>query len=800
MAADRLADVPNVRLIDDNPTAALLEAEHASAERALNRVRLGVLALLGVAAALYSVKLPQALTAVNVAVLLPMLIWTVVQTYSVHRRGKRWKHLATFNAIVDITAITALLFGYGLAGNADLAVKSPVWVAYCAILAARPFTGSATSAAVATTVAVLQYAFVGAYFTTAGDLALWSTPMESSRLSGTSLFDEGAKLLLLAIVGGVATYATGWAEMAMRRAVGALRTTEARFRAIFDHSAAGIALLDAQGTIIEANDALHAFLGYEGDAIRGRLAATFLPAEDAEMARLIKSEVVQGTRLSATSEYRFVRRDGQLSWGTLTVSRAATANGGPTRLIAIVQDVTERKRLEAQLAHQAYHDPLTELANRSLFRDRVEHALARASRNCERVAVLFLDLDDFKTVNDSLGHDEGDRLLRAVAARLLNATRGCDTVARLGGDEFAVLLENVRDDQDVIVVANRITTSLGAPFQLQQKLMSISASMGIARAAEGDGADELLRNADVAMYAAKSRGKAGYTLFEPEMHAALLNRLSTEADLRDAVERQEFKLQYQPIVDLEAGRVVGCEALVRWEHPQRGTIAPDQFIRLAEDTGLIIPLGKWVLREATREAANWPSTPTCSRPPYVTVNIAGKQLLYSEFVTDVAEALSDAGLSPQRLILEITEGTLLDNAEATTRRLQEVKALGVRLAIDDFGTGYSSLSYLQRFPIDILKIDKSFVEGIVRGGNQAALARTIISLGDSLALRTVAEGIETDAQRAVLRDLGCQLGQGFLYARPLEPSAIAGVMGRLGLADEPMLVVEQASTPKGAAA
>jgi EAL domain-containing protein (putative c-di-GMP-specific phosphodiesterase class I) len=284
------------------------------------------------------------------------------------------------------------------------------------------------------------------------------------------------------------------------------------------------------------------------------------------------------------------------------------------------------------------------------------------------------------------------------------------------------------------------------------------------------------------------------------MHAALLNRLSTEADLRDAVERQEFRLQYKPIVDLEAGRVVGCEALVRWDHPQRGIIAPDQFIRLAEDTGLIVPLGKWVLREATREASNWPSTPTCSRPPYVTVNIAGKQLLHAEFVTDVAEALSDNGLAPQRLILEITEGTLLDNAEATTRRLQEIKALGVRLAIDDFGTGYSSLSYLQRFPIDILKIDKSFVEGVVRGGNQAALARTIISLGDSLALRTVAEGIETDAQRAVLRDLGCQLGQGFLYAKPLEPSAIAGVMGRLGLADEPMLVIEKASTPKGAAA
>ncbi len=791
MPSHRPADALNARLIDDNPTAALLEAEHASAERALNRVRLGVLALLALAAALYSVRLPRSLSAVNAVVLAPMLAWTLFQHLRVHRRRDWWRHLSTVNAIVDITAITALLFGYGLAGNPDLAVKSPVWVAYCAILAARPFTGSPTGAALATTTAVLQYAFVGAYFTTAGDLALWATPLESARLSGTSLFDEGAKLLLLAIVGGVATYATAWAERAMRRAVGALRTTEARFRAIFDHSAAGIALLDANGTIMEANEALSNFLGYDGDAIRGRTAATFLPAEDAETARLIKMEVVQGTRPSATSEYRFVRRDGQLSWGTLTVSRANA--GEATRLIAIVQDVTERKRLEAQLAHQAYHDPLTELANRSLFRDRVEHALARAARHCERVAVLFLDVDDFKTVNDSLGHDEGDRLLKAVAARLLNATRGCDTVARLGGDEFAVLLENVREDQDAVVVANRITHALDAQFQLQQKLMTISASMGIARAAAGNGADELLRNADVAMYAAKARGKGRYTLFAPEMHTALLTRLSTEADLRDAVERQEFRLVYQPIVDLEASRMVGCEALVRWDHPQRGIVSPDAFIRLAEDTGLIIPLGKWVLREATREAAQWPKTPTNSRPPYVTVNIAAKQLLHPEFVNDVASALRDAGLPADRLILEITEGTLLDNAEATTARLQELKALGVRLAIDDFGTGYSSLSYLQRFPIDILKIDKSFVDGIVRGGNQAALARTIISLGDSLALRTVAEGIETDAQRNVLRDLGCQLGQGFLYAKPMDPSAIVSAMSKLGVGEEPMLVIEKAS-------
>ncbi|MGQ0538587.1 MAG: putative bifunctional diguanylate cyclase/phosphodiesterase [Gemmatimonadaceae bacterium] len=763
---------------DDNPTAALLEAEHANSERVLNGVRIGVLLLLALAAAVYAVRMPRAITLVNAGVITPLLVWSLSQHFGVHRVGKRWRHLSLMNAVLDVTAISALLLGYGLTGHPDLAVKSPVWVAYCAILAARPFAGSPTGTAIVTTVAVLQYAFVGAYFTTSGELALWGSPLESSRLSGTSLFDEGAKLMLLAIVGGVATYATAWSERAMQRAVGALRTTEARFRAIFDHSAAGIALLDSQGTIVEANAALHSFLGYDADEVRGRAAATFLPAEDAEMARVIKSEVAKGSRASATSEYRFVRRDGQLSWGTLTVSRAAA--GGVTRLIAIVQDVTERKRLEAQLAHQAYHDPLTELANRSLFRDRVEHALARAARHSERVAVLFLDLDDFKKVNDGLGHDNGDRLLRAVATRLLNATRGADTVARLGGDEFAVLLENVREEQDATIVASRIINSLAAPFILQQKMITVTASMGIARAFEGEGGEELLRNADVAMYAAKARGKGRYMMFAPAMHHALVNRLSTEADLRDAVARGEFRVLFQPIVDLDEEHVVACEALVRWEHPERGVLSPDAFIRLAEETGLIVPIGNWVMHEATRQAAAWPPHPTSGRRPYVTVNISGKQLLHNDFVASVEDALRGAGLDPTNLVLEITEGTLLDHAEATTERLIQLKALGVRLAIDDFGTGYSSLSYLQRFPIDILKIDKSFVDGIVRGGNQAALARTIILLGDSLALRTVAEGIETDAQRSMLRDLGCHLGQGFLYAEPLRPAEIAGTIGSFG--------------------
>ena len=460
----------------------------------------------------------------------------------------------------------------------------------------------------------------------------------------------------------------------------------------------------------------------------------------------------------------------------------------------------ERRRVEVALGRQALEDPLTGLANRTLFRDRAGHALARLARagppaagEPARAAVLFLDLDDFKTVNDSLGHHAGDALLRAVAARLLNATRGCDTVARLGGDEFAVLLENARGPADAHAVAGRIAEALRAPVALDAagpgaagREARVGASIGIAFAEPGVDVDALLRNADAAMYQAKADGKGRHAVFDPSLVAAAAERLALEGDLVHALGRGEFALAYQPIVALDTGAPVGAEALLRWRHPARGLVSPARFVPLAEASGLIVEVGRWVLDEACRAAAAWPAPPG-GAPLHVTVNVSGRQLVHPDLPAHVAGALAAAGLPPDRLTLEITESVLMHDTAATLAVLRALKALGVRLAVDDFGTGYSSLRYLQQFPVDVLKIDKSFVDGVASAGPQAghdaALARTIVTLGDLLGLRTVAEGVETPAQAERLRAMGCGYGQGYLFARPLDDAGVRGlVAGGLGAA------------------
>ena len=433
------------------------------------------------------------------------------------------------------------------------------------------------------------------------------------------------------------------------------------------------------------------------------------------------------------------------------------------------RDVTERRRLEAELTHQAYHDALTGLANRARFRDRVVAALDRAGGSPERIAVLFLDLDDFKRVNDSFGHAEGDRLLREVGERLLACTRGCDTVARLGGDEFAVLLTNVRDEAGIVTAAERITRAMDAPVSLRGALVTVGVSIGIASAAHATYPDALLRNADVAMYGAKARGKGRHLVFEPAMHAAVLMRLQLEDDLRGALAGGDFHLDFQPIVRLATGEVTGAEALVRWTHAERGLVEPARFIPLAEETGLIVPLGAWVLREACRQGRDWfdrHGTGPGGVPFTVSVNISARQLAEPTFVQQVRNTLEESRLHPSSLVLEITESVLMRDTETMVGRMRALKALGVRLAVDDFGTGYSSLSYLHRFPVDILKIDKSFVDAVGSGRAEPALARAIVALGESLGLTTVAEGIEREAQRAGLVALRCELGQGYLFARP----------------------------------
>jgi diguanylate cyclase (GGDEF)-like protein len=435
-----------------------------------------------------------------------------------------------------------------------------------------------------------------------------------------------------------------------------------------------------------------------------------------------------------------------------------------------IRDVSERKNLEDELRHQAFHDSLTGLANGALFRDRVEHALARQRRTGGPLAVLLVDLDDFKTINDSLGHDGGDHVLCQVASRLRSAVRSSDTVARLGGDEFAILLEDSARGNGPSRAAERALARLAPPVRVNGRSLIVSASIGAAIANKGrPGGEELLRNADVAMYAAKAQGKGRWAQFEPGMNVAVAERLELRADLVDALTAgNQMELYYQPVVDLETRKVSVVEALLRWHHPKRGMVPPLEFLPLAEECGLIVPLGRWVLRQALTQVAAWRRESPVLADLAVSVNVSGRQLEDPGFASEVRDALTASGLDdPSALILEITETTLMREAEETITRLSELKALGTRLAIDDFGTGYSSLGYLQHFPVDLLKIDRSFVAGLAGGPRQAALAEAVVKIGASLELQTVAEGVEMEEQVGQLRALACGYGQGFLFAEPL---------------------------------
>ncbi|QJR36403.1 putative bifunctional diguanylate cyclase/phosphodiesterase [Gemmatimonas groenlandica] len=551
------------------------------------------------------------------------------------------------------------------------------------------------------------------------------------------------------------------------------RNNEARFQALVQHSSDVIMILDPDGTIRYASPSMALVFGHDPAKLVASRIESILHPEDLssalqfleELARSNRSRTGGATPGVLKREWRIRHANG--AW--LTVDNVGTnllSEPVIRGLVLNTRDVTEQSVIKQQYMHQAFHDPLTDLANRSLFLYQVGHALARAQRQSNAVTVLFLDLDNFKTVNDSLGHAAGDRLLVEAARRLATCVRDSDLIARLGGDEFAVLVEDTASVDEVLAIADRVGVALSKPFVLGGKEVFVNASIGIARSARGESTDELVRNADVAMYVAKTRGKGQHVLFEPEMHKAALDRLVVEADLRRAIEHDEFMLQYQPIVALETGDIIGAEALVRWMCRDRGTVPPGLFIPIAEETGLIVPIGRWVLRRACREAKRW--TDERGLPVRITVNLSGRQLQEPGIVEDVRQALADSGLAAAQLVLEITESMLMHNTELSMSRLNALKALGISLAIDDFGTGYSSLSYLQRYPIDILKIDKAFVDVIDKGGEGPVLASAIVALGETLRMNTVAEGIETEAQRGHLLTLGCELGQGYLFAPPLD--------------------------------
>jgi diguanylate cyclase (GGDEF)-like protein len=441
------------------------------------------------------------------------------------------------------------------------------------------------------------------------------------------------------------------------------------------------------------------------------------------------------------------------------------------RMMATIEQQAEEigqfpRRLE-QLTKQAFRDSLTGLPNRALFMDRLSHGLTGAKRRHEHLAVLFLDLDRFKVINDTLGHTVGDQLLVEVSDRLGSSLRPGDTVARLGGDEFGILLEDVADADTAEAVALRIEEELAKPLHFEGREIFVSASIGIALSSARLGMpEEILRDADLAMYHAKSKGNARHEIFDDSMSAPALDRMDLEMDLRSAISRQEFRLHYQPILRMDTGRITEVEALIRWQHAKRGLLQPDSFIGLTEETGLIVPIGQWVLREACRQAREWqlefPSIP----PLVMSVNLSAKQFQNPNLVQEISQALAESGLAAGSLKLEITESVVMQDAPATLAKLKDLKDLGIRLAIDDFGTGYSSLGYLKRFPVDTIKIDRSFVKGLSKDGNDNAIVRAVITVAKTLNMDVTAEGVETEQQRIELKALGCDRAQGFLFARP----------------------------------
>jgi diguanylate cyclase (GGDEF)-like protein/PAS domain S-box-containing protein len=570
----------------------------------------------------------------------------------------------------------------------------------------------------------------------------------------------------------------------------ALQHSDARFQTLVQNASDVILIVRPDTTITYQNPAASKTFGYPQGSLEGTRFTALVHPDDVEQALAGYTAVAVGAGSSpVTALWRVQHFDG--SWRHVEVIATnllsdLTVEG----MVLTMRDVSERLRLEDELKQQAFHDPLSGLANRALFRDRLEHALLRASRSGTSLAVLFIDLDDFKLVNDSLGHAAGDELLIAVGERINSSLRAGDTAARFGGDEFAVLLEETASPERAFEVASRIIVELGAPVIVQNYEITPRASIGIAISREGaEDPTDLMQAADVAMYAAKAGGKGRYEEYKPLLQSEILDRLDRTADLQRAMEAQEFELYYQPIINLDGKELMGHEALIRWNHPERGLLLPGDFIPLAEESGLIVTLGRWALAEACQQARLWQLQHPELGSMRMCVNISTRQFQHDDIVEDVAKVLADVGLDPRQLVLEVAEGMLVQNDEPIIERMTALKELGVSFAIDDFGTGYSSLSDLKNFPVDILKVDKSFIDQLGSSTPNSALAECIVMLGKNLNLQTVAEGIEETDQLDALRAFGCQFGQGFYVAQPLTSREVDIVLSRTGdarLSGEPL--------------
>lgn len=557
--------------------------------------------------------------------------------------------------------------------------------------------------------------------------------------------------------------------------------SEARFRSLVQKASDVITVLDGDGRITYQSDSVLRVFGLDPGAMTGRLFAEWVHPDDV-VAFAAALDDRRARTWAGTTLHKCRVSDAGGSWRHVeTAMTDLLTDPGVRGIVLNIRDVTERVALESQLRHRAWHDVLTGLANRTLFLDRVEHARARYARKLVSFAVIFVDLDDFKSVNDTLGHPTGDRFLQTVAARLAACVRPEDTVARFGGDEFAILLEGADPDR-VRVVCERLLQTLAAPVDLLGHQLETHASLGVVM---GDGAadpEQLLAAADTALYVAKARGKRRYEIFEPSMRTAAVARAELRSHLHHALSRSELHLAYQPVVTITTGEVTGLEALLRWTRPQRGVLSPDEFVGLAEESGEIVPIGAWVLASACRQAKSW--NEIASRPLTMAVNVSARQLLHPGLVDEVQAALADAGIDPRLLVLEITESATVQETEVVAGKLAALKALGVQLAVDDFGTGYSALGYLRHLPVDMLKIDRSFVAGLGRNPEDAAIVETVITLADAFQLQTVAEGVERADQLEVLAALGCQHAQGFYWQHPLPADELtAWMLDTAGYAD-----------------
>ncbi len=589
--------------------------------------------------------------------------------------------------------------------------------------------------------------------------------------------DRRAVLLVAGAVAVLTLFGVGVAgrliaDVARMRA--AVAESEDRFRSLVQHASDVIVVVDPGGVVTFASPSAEQVLGRSStDLIDTKLVDIVAPGDFAAFAAFLDHAPMPRAQ-PQTTEVRLVHGSGELRHAEVVVIDLQHEPGVQGTLVTI-RDVTERAQFEAELKHLASHDSLTGLANRALFSDRVSHALARIARHGQLVGVVFVDLDDFKTVNDSLGHLAGDELLMTVANRLRSSLRTADTAARLGGDEFAILLEDIESAEDAIPIVERISWALQQPVIIDGRPVQLGATMGVAIGRAASSTEELLRNADTAMFNAKVAGKGGFEIFHPEMHRAAVSRFDLKADLQQALETGQFELHYQPICSLADGAVQGVEALLRWHHPVRGLVLPADFIGLMEETGQIVDIGRWALREAFAQARRWQDR---HGPLWMSVNLSVRQFRQADLVVDIRAALDQSGLAPSDVVIEITESVFIGDTDAAVLQLDRLKQLGVRLAIDDFGTGYSALSYLQRFRADIVKVDKSFVEALGGQRNDHTLARGIVGLARELGIITVGEGVERADQVVDLRAIDCELAQGFHLGEPQSAANLDLAMGR----------------------